>query len=140
MGEAPPSRVISGVDRLSRGNSRKRIEDDCGRNAFVAMMNLGIVGPDGHPLVSDEELGAEPENIVRQAALQASTVSMVREHLSQHSGASGEEVGAMIAEVFELRWSPASMQRTGAALKQWAEWCIGARAKKAPQGELFSGE
>jgi hypothetical protein len=123
---------------IKAGTPRETIEAmKGGRNAYVSLMNLGIIDSIGTPLVDI----TDADGAIREAALESVTLSWVSDLVRSSAQVSGEEVGDALAQRLEMDWSVASKRRHGAAMKKWALWTMGTvrpqRKRHAAQPGLF---
>jgi len=127
LGESPPSNVLMGVGLLLSGFSRAEVDLKCGRNAWAALQNLGLIDPDGQFLRSSE---TDPTVVLEEAARRSPAVIFVRDLLANEGNLKGRLVGEALSDNFGLIWSPASQKRYGPSVKQWAIWAFGSDSKQ----------
>ncbi|OQR37151.1 hypothetical protein BWR15_03955 [Pseudomonas sp. T] len=121
VGEAPPNKVIDGFQTLCEVSiTRAAMELEHGRNTCYALINLGLMWPDGASRVNAST--ADAEKIVASRARATTTVSASIEILRAKGSMSGLDLGKELSERFGVRWSEGSQRRYGTALRQWAEW------------------
>jgi Holliday junction resolvase-like predicted endonuclease len=124
LGEAPPAKVVAAFKSICTSRpTRAELERSHGRNACYSLMKLGLMGPDGSPLVVVDTKQAEQTLASRVSA--APTVRAAIELLKQSQGSvPGLDVGQYLANRFGAKWSEGSLRRHGTALRQWAEWSL----------------
>jgi hypothetical protein len=61
---------------------------------------------------------------VWNAANKEPVMELVCRFLVEHPHANGQQVGEIVAQKYERKWTPASLQRIGSSLQQWGIWLI----------------
>ena len=129
LGESPPKNVREAVDLLASGASRNEVDVACGKNAWAALQNLGLVNASNEYV---GELSSDADSVLRAAAQRAPAVKFVSELLRQEGNLKGQVVGERLSEKFGLLWSSGSQKRYGPAVKQWAIWAFDSAPSRPP--------
>lgn len=135
LGEAPPAKVVAAFRSICISQpSRADLERSHGRNACYSLMKLGLMRPDGSPLVMVDPSLADQTLAAKVSA--APTVRAAVELLQRSSSGPvpGLEVGQHLADRFGAKWSEGSLRRHGTALRQWAEWSLSLGRTKGSGG------
>jgi hypothetical protein len=119
MGQAPPSRVWSFLEKVFSGeNDEKELRANGLRNAMFASNALGITRTQDKTVHVLRPI-ASYEDMIRIAHEQE-FVCFVRDILSDQPETTAEDIGRHLAMEYDLDLHPSSLQRYGHALRIWA--------------------
>jgi hypothetical protein len=122
---APPERVVFAIEEVAAGriSTAEHAKASGLRNAAMLAVMLGLLTQDRGRLSAPKATG-DRRDIESSLRSVVGDVEPFKTAFSgfEFEGASSDEIGSFLADIFDLDWSPASCRRYGAAYKRWIDW------------------
>ena len=139
IGDAPPSRVIEALDYIKQHGPQPlmRMKSLGYRNACAVLYRFGLLEmtPEHNYRVPESHFATVPSlHAVWEKSNEEETLLHVINLFREKPSATAIAVGREVAQVYERKWTRATLQRIGNALRQWALWLLqGEQTKSIPE-------
>ena len=126
-GDTSPAKVIKAFDLLKQGAKSQIIMKNMGfRNACAVLHRFRLVEltSAGEYRVPEGAIGSSSIEVVWEETRKEESIRLVMDLLTEKPHLSAKQIGESVATEFKRDWKPASCQRVGNSLRQWAGWVI----------------
>jgi hypothetical protein len=133
---APTSPALA-LEVLTWVIEREKVSKDCSlpkgyRNALSVLIRFDLIYVVDDCYVPNktklQKYGGSIQAIWTEAGLEETLIETTK-LIENGIVSSGKELGNFLDEKYALRWTEASQERNGRAIKQWSEWLIEGKSK-----------
>lgn len=139
IGDAPPSRVVEALDYIKQDGPQPlaKMKSLGYRNACAVLYRFGLleITTEHKYKVPETHSATMPSlHAVWAKSNEEETLLQVVHLLRERPSATAIAVAREVAQAYDRTWTPATLQRIGNALRQWAAWLLqGEQSKSIPE-------